>query len=209
MSRRPKIYYSDSQKALMWKCWQRGESLHKIARLFDRHHSSVRRILAETGGIRPVSRCRAERVLTLAGHEEISRGLMAGQSIRAVASCLNRAPSTISREVRRYGGKNSYRAGRADQRAWDCARRSKASKLTRHRVLARLVAAKLQQQWAPEQIAGWLKRTYPGNEALRLGDLRHVRSMGFRCLVGCIFQEVSGFDSWRRASCHWSCGCPR
>jgi IS30 family transposase len=177
MSRRPNIYYSDSQRALMWERWQRGESLHKIARLFDRHHSSVRRILAETGGIRPVPRRRADRVLTSAEREEISRGLMAGQSIRAVAIRLNRAPSTISREVRRNDGKENYRAGLADRRAWDCARRPKVSKLTRHRVLARLVATKLQQQWAPEQIAGWLKRTYPGNEAFQVSHETIYRSL--------------------------------
>jgi IS30 family transposase len=177
MSRRPKIYYSESQRALMWERWQRGESLHKIARLFDRHHSSVRRILAEAGGIRPVARRRAERVLTLAEREEISRGLMAGQSIRAVAMRLSRAPSTISREVQRNGGKDSYRTGLADQRAWDCAQRPKVSKLIRHRVLARLVAAKLQQQWAPEQIAGWLKRTYPGNEAFQVPHETIYRSL--------------------------------
>lgn len=177
MSRRPKIYYSESQKALMWERWQRGESLHRIARLFDRHHSAVRRILAETGGIRPAAQRRADRVLTLAEREEISRGLMAGHSIRTVAMRLNRAPSTISREVRRNGGKDRYRASHADQRAWDRARRPKVSKLVRHRVLARLVASKLQQQWAPEQIAGWLKHRYPGNEARQVSHETIYRSL--------------------------------
>lgn len=177
MSRRPKIYYNESQKALMWERWQRGESLHRIVRLFDRHHSAVRRILAETGGIRPAAQRRADRVLTLAEREEISRGLMAGHSIRTVAMRLNRAPSTISREVRRNGGKDRYRASHADQRAWDRARRPKVSKLVRHRVLARLVASKLQQQWAPEQIAGWLKHRYPGNEARQVSHETIYRSL--------------------------------
>lgn len=106
----------------------------------------MRQILAETGGIHPAVRQRADRALTLAEREEISRGVMAGQSIRAVAMRLHRAPSTISREVRGNGGKDHYRANRADQRAWDCARRPKVSKLARHRVLARLVASKLKQQ---------------------------------------------------------------
>jgi IS30 family transposase len=177
MSQRPKIYYTETQIGLMWDRWQRGESLHQIARLFDRHHSSVRRILSETGGIRPAVRHRSERVLTLSEREEISRALMAGQSIRAVATRLNRAPSTISREIRRNGGKDHYRASGADQQAWDRARRPKACKLVRHRVLARLVAAKLQQQWAPEQIAGWLKRTYPGNEARQVSHETIYRSL--------------------------------
>jgi IS30 family transposase len=177
MSRRPKRYYSEAQRALMWERWQRGESLHKIAQLFDRHHSSVRQVLARTGGIRPAARHRADRALTMAEREEISRGLMAGQSIRGVATRLKRAPSTISREVRRNGGRHHYRAGAADQRAWDGARRPKVGKLVRHRVLARLVAAKLRQQWAPEQIAGWLKRTYPENEALQVSHETIYRSL--------------------------------
>jgi len=177
MSQRPKIYYTEAQIGMMWDRWQRGESLHQIARSFDRHHSSVRRILSETGGIRPAARHRSARVLTLAEREEISRALMAGQSIRAVATRLNRAPSTISREIRRNGGKDHYRASRADQQAWDRARRPKACKLVRHRVLARLVAAKLQQQWAPEQIAGWLKHRYPGNEARQVSHETIYRSL--------------------------------
>jgi IS30 family transposase len=177
MSQRPKIRYTEMQIGLMWDRWQRGESLHQIARLFDRHHSSVRRILSETGGIRPAVRHRSQRVLTLSEREEISRALMAGQSIRAVATRLSRAPSTISREIRCNGGKDHYRASRADQQAWDRARRPKECKLVRHRVLARLVATKLQQQWAPEQIAGWLKRTYPGDEARHVSHETIYRSL--------------------------------
>lgn len=177
MSQRPRIYYTEAQIGMMWDRWQRGESLHQIARLFDRHHSSVRRILSEAGGIRPAVRHRSARVLTLAEREEISRALMAGQSIRAVATRLNRAPSTISREIRRNGGKDHYRASRADQQAWDRARRPKECKLVRHRVLAHLVAAKLQQQWAPEQIAGWLKHRYPGNEARQVSHETIYRSL--------------------------------
>jgi IS30 family transposase len=177
MSQRPKIYYTEAQIGLMWDRWQRGESLHQIARSFDRHHSSVRRILSETGGIRPAVRHRSMQVLTLAEREEISRALMVGQSIRAVAMRMKRAPSTISREIRRNGGKDRYQASHADQQAWDRARRPKECKLVRHRVLARLVAAKLQQQWAPEQIAGWLKRTYPGNEARQVSHETIYRSL--------------------------------
>lgn len=177
MSQRPPTHYTDSQIGLMWDRWQRGESLHQIARLFDRHHSSVRRILAETGGIRPAVRHRSDRTLSLAEREEISRALMAGQSIRSVAVRLSRAPSTISREIRRNGGQERYRASCADQCAWDRARRPKPCKLVQHRTLARLVAAKLQHQWAPDQIAGWLKRTYPGNEALQVSHETIYRSL--------------------------------
>lgn len=177
MSQRTRIHYTDSQKALMWDRWQRGESLHKIAQLFDRHHSSVRQILAETGGIRPAARHRAERTLSLTEREEISRGLVAGESMRAIASRLHRAPSTISREIRRHGGSDRYRASHADQRAWGSAQRPKVCKLVRHRVLARLVAGKLQQQWSPEQIAGWLKHTYPGDEDRQVSHETIYRSL--------------------------------
>ena len=71
MKQRPRIYYSDSQKALMWERWKQGPTLHQIAGLFDRTHSSVHRILAETGGIRPAERRRSNRALTLAEREEI------------------------------------------------------------------------------------------------------------------------------------------
>ena len=164
MKYRPRIYYTEEQKALMWDRWQKGESLNAIARLFDRHHSSIQRILAETGGIRPAPRQRSRLALSLAEREEISRGLASCLSLHTIATRLGRAPSTISREVSRNGGQHSYRASQADQAAWDRAHRPKACKLVENRTLARLVARKLQLEWSPEQVAGWLKHTYPDNE---------------------------------------------
>ena len=161
MKRRTRIRYTDSEKAVMWDRWQQGESLHQIARLFDRHHSSVRGILAETGGIRPSTRRRSPRALSLAEREDVSRALVAGHSIRSIAATQGRAPSTISREIRRNGGAERYRASHADQAAWDRAHRPKACKLALHPALAKRVADKLQQQWSPQQIAGWLMHTYP------------------------------------------------
>jgi IS30 family transposase len=161
VKQRKRIYYTDTQKSLMWDRWQRGDSQRQIAALFDRRHSSVRGILAESGGIRPPQRLRSARVLSLAEREEISLGMAAGQSMRAIAASLGRAPSTVSRELRRNEGQHGYRASKADQAAWDRARRPKPCKLIRHRALARQVAGKLQQQWSPEQVSGWLRRTYP------------------------------------------------
>lgn len=161
MKQRPRIYYTESQKALMWDRWKAGDSLQKIAQLFDRNHSSIQRILAETGGIRPATRRRSRLSLTLVEREEISRALAAGQSIRQIALRLERAPSTVSREISRNGGRRSYRANEAEQAAWDRAHRPKLCKLAQCPKLAQLVAEKLQIQWSPEQIAGWLKRTYP------------------------------------------------
>ena len=161
MKQRPRIYYTESQKALMWEHWQKGESLQQIAQLFDRNHSSVQRILAESGGIRPAPRSRSRLALTLAEREEILRAVVAGQSMRSIATSLGRAPSTISREIKRNGDRETYRASHADQAAWDRTCRPKICKLVENRTLAHIVAGKLQMLWSPEQIAGWLKQTYP------------------------------------------------
>lgn len=177
MKRRPRIYYSDSQKALMWERWKQGWTLNEIGRLFDRMHTSVQRIFAETGGIRPPVRCRAANALTLAEREEISRAVVAGESIRSMAARLGRAPSTISREIKRNGGREDYRASQADAATWGRARRPKRCKLRGNRELARIVAAKLRMFWSPEQIAGWLKHTYPRHESLHVSHETIYRSL--------------------------------
>ena len=177
MKRRPRIYYTESQKALMWERWRKGESLQQIAQLFDRNHSSIQGILTETGGIRPAPRHRSRLALTLAEREEISRALASGNSIRSIAILLERAPSTISREILRNGGQSCYRANQADQAAWDRARRPKACKLAENHTLARIVAAKLQWLWSPEQIAGWLKCAYPDDENYQVSHETIYRSL--------------------------------
>jgi IS30 family transposase len=177
MKQRPRIHYTESQKALMWERWQKGESLQQIAQLFDRNHSSIQPILAATGGIRPAPRCRSRLALTLAEREEISRAVVAGHSIRSIAAQLGRAPSTISREIKRNGGQECYRASQAEQSAWDRGRRPKTGKLAQNRALARIVAGKLQLQWSPEQVAGWLKRTYPDDTSRQVSHETIYRSL--------------------------------
>ena len=177
MAYRTRIYYTDAQKAEMWDRWQRGESLNAIAQLFGRGHSSIQGILAATGGIRPPERGRSRLALTLAEREQISRGIVAGDSIRSIARSLGRAPSTVSREIQRNGGHRRYRASQAVQAAWDRAQRPKPCKLLINRALARLVANKLQQLWSPEQIAGWLKCTYPGDESNQVSHETIYRSL--------------------------------
>jgi len=164
MKYRPRIYYTEADKALMWDRWQKGDSLHAIARLFDRSHGSIAGILSRTGGIRPPPRKRSRLALTMSEREEISRGVVAGHSIRSIAVSLGRAASTVSREINRNGGRECYRASNADQAAWDRAHRPQRCKLVENRALARIVAKKLKRLWSPEQIAGWLKRTYPDDE---------------------------------------------
>ena len=177
MEPRQRIYYTEAQKALMWERWQKGESLQAIARLFGRHHTSIRGVLARNGRIRPAPRRRSCRALTLAEREEISRSAVAGVSMRSVALSLGRAPSTISRELRRNGGRQGYRASEADQAAWDRARRPQRCKLAQNRGLARLVAEKLQLEWSPQQIAGWLKRRFPDDERYQVSPETIYRSL--------------------------------
>ena len=177
MKQRPRIYYTETDKSLMWDRWQKGDSLHAIARLFERSHGSIAGILSRTGGIRPAERRRSRLALTLSEREEISRGVVAGRSVRAIALSLGRAPSTVSREVNRNGGRRRYRANAADQAAWDRAHRPKTCKLKQNRELARIVAKKLQLQWAPQQIAGWLKYTYPDDENYQVSHETIYRSL--------------------------------
>ena len=177
MAYQKRIYYTAAQKAEMWDRWQKGETLHAIARQFDRHHTSVRGILAATGGIRPPERCRSRLALTLAEREEISRGIVRALSLRAIAARLGRAPSTISREVHRNGGLQHYRASQADRAAWDRAQRPKPCKLVINRALARIVAKKLGRRWSPEQIAGWLKCAYPNDESSQVSHETIYKSL--------------------------------
>ncbi|MBT8400070.1 MAG: IS30 family transposase [Rhodothermia bacterium] len=191
MKRRTRIYYTEEQKALMWDRWERGDTLHAIAGLFDRHHGSIAGILSRTGGIRPAQRKRSRQALTLVEREEISRGIVAGESIRSMALALGRAPSTVSREIQRNGGQHDYRASQADQAAWDRARRPQSCKLANNRALARIVAEKLKLQWSPRQIAGWLKRTYPNDETYQVSHETIYRTL-FIQARGALKKELLG-----------------
>lgn len=177
MSYRSRIYYTEGQRALMWERWRAGDSMSQISQMFDRYHSSVQRILGEARGIQPAERRRGPKALTIAEREAISRAVVAEHSIRAIARSLGRATSTVSREVQRNGGIEWYRASLADQLAWDRALRPKTCKLVKNPALARLVAEKLQRQWSPEQIAGWLKRTYPDDETLHVSHETIYRTL--------------------------------
>jgi len=156
--------FTAAQRQELWDRYQRGESLKAIARALGKRSSSIYNHLRPTGGIRPLLRKRSQLALTLAEREEISRGLAAGLSMGAIASKLGRVTSTVSREINRNGGRDRYRATEADQRAWDRARRAKQCKLAMNGPLARRVAAKLKQNWSPEQIASWLKAEYRGDK---------------------------------------------
>ena len=177
MKYRTRIYYSEEQKSLMWDRWQKGESLHSIARLFDRSHGSIAGILSRTGGIRPPQRKRSCLALSLSEREDISRSLATGSSMRMIATQLGRSPSTISREINRNGGYDQYRAAEAEQAAWDRALRPKLCKLAGNKRLTRTVVKKLQLEWSPQQVAGWLKREHPDNEAYHVSHETIYKSL--------------------------------
>jgi len=174
---RTRIYYSAEQKTEMWDRWQRGEFLKAIGRVFDRPSSSIFGQLSPTGGIRPPPRKRSRLALTLPEREEISRGIVSGLSLRTIAEQLGRSPSTVSRELKRNGGNEHYRASWADEAAWDRSHRLKPCKLAGNTLLRHNVATKLRLHWSPEQIAGWLKKTYPGNEDNQVSHETIYRSL--------------------------------
>ena len=146
--------------------WRRGESVSEIARALDRAPGTIHGTLRSRGGIPPRERNRSRLALTLVEREEISRGIAAGESIRRIAGRLGRAPSTVSREIVRHGGRSRYRASDADGQAWANARRPQACKLARNPALGELVAAKLAEEWSPEQIAGYLKVAFGDDQTM-------------------------------------------
>ena len=174
--KRKRREYTAAELAEVWDRWERRESSKVIAGALDRG-ATVYYLLLRHGGIRPRARCRSARALTLAEREEISRGIASGQSLRSIARVLNRSPSTLSREIQRNGGQARYRASEADERAWERAWRPKQCRLVCRPQLRRLVEEKLREDWAPQQITGWLKHTYPGNEFYRVSHETIYRSL--------------------------------
>src|SRR5690242_11588992 len=165
------------QKRDVWSRWKAGQTLHEIGRAYGKPHNSIRAVLLPRGGIPPVARRRSRLALTLAEREDISRGIASGSSIREIASCLDRAASTVSREIARHGGRPAYRAHDADQQAWNAALRPKRCLLAVNRKLRNMVASKLILDWSPEQISGWLKTRYPNNESMRVSHETIYRSL--------------------------------
>jgi IS30 family transposase len=155
-----------AQKVELWKRWKRGQSLSDIGRALGKHAGSIHGVVSAKGGIAPARRLRSRIALTLGEREEISRGIARGESLRRIAQRLQRSVATVSRELRRHGGRHCYRATVADERAWQNSLRPKTCKLAQHHSLRRLVATKLRCDWSPAQIAGWLKRSFAADENL-------------------------------------------
>jgi len=168
---------TDAQKADMWCRWKAGYSIREICRVLKRTPTAVRVRLAEHGGIAPQMRRRSALVLTFAEREEISRGLSCGGSLRSIARRLGRAPSTVSREVARHGGRLGYRANHAEYEASLSALRPKLCRLALNGKLRKLVAGKLALEWSPEQISGWLKARYPDDSSMQVSHETIYKSL--------------------------------
>jgi IS30 family transposase len=161
----------------VWRRWREGQTLTQISQGLSCYPATIYQQLCRHGGFPPRVRRRSLRQLTLAEREEISRAVAGGASLRQIACRLGRAASTVCREVRRHGGRVAYRAAQADERAWAWGRRPKPCKLAEHPALRAAVARKLCLKWSPEQVAGWLKRRYPGRTAMQVSHETIYRSL--------------------------------
>ena len=168
---------SEENRARIWDRWGKGLNMAEISRTLGIRPIRVRSVIHWDGGIRPALRHRSVRNFSSVEREMISRGLVAGCSMREVARHLKRAASSVSREVARHGGIKRYRAVYADQQAWWRARRPKVCLLARQDQLRRMVSAKLLIDWSPQQISGWLKKTYPDDESMRVSHETIYRSL--------------------------------
>lgn len=177
MSQQKRSRLSPTQKTDIWRRWKAGQSLHEIGRAYGKPHPSIRGVLLPRGGIPPIARRRSRLALTFVEREDLSRGIAAGSSLREIAKHLDRAVSTVSREVSRHGGRPAYRAHQADDQAWDSALRPKRCLLAGNHKLRDIVASKLILDWSPEQISGWLKIRYPNNESMRVSHETIYRSL--------------------------------
>ena len=178
MEGNPRPRFTPKQKAELWERWRGGQCIADVARALERRNKSgVYRVLALNGGLTPAARRRASMALALEEREEISRGIASGRSVRRIAARLGRAPSTVSRELKRHGGHGAYRATEADARAWERALRPKPCRLASQPELRWRVAQKLALEWSPEQISGWLKRQFPADEGMQVSHETIYRSL--------------------------------
>lgn len=156
------------EEAEVWERYRGGASLRSIDRALGRPARSTWSFVASRGGIKPALRTRSPLRLSTAEREEISRGIVSGDSCRSIARRMGRAASTVSREIARHGGRERYRAWVADADAWHRARRPKVAKLTTHAELRAIVESKLRLRWSPQQIAGWLRHEHRDNPELQV-----------------------------------------
>jgi IS30 family transposase len=196
MTGRPPIITGALREEL-WRRYKAGETILGIGRALDQRQATIHRLLQTSGGIAPAPRSRSSRVLSFSEREEISRGVAAGCTFRAIARGLHRAVSTVSQEVARHGGRPLYRAAPADAAAWESARRPKLCLLAKNRQLQRIVTGKLKQDWSPQQVARWLREQYPGNPEMWVSHETIYRSL-FVQARGALKKELIGHLRSRR-----------
>ena len=160
--------FSPEDRQTIWDMREAGVPVKRIAKHLGRQNSSLRKFIADAGGTRPTARERSELRLSLEEREEISRGLAAGYSIRAIAEALGRSASTVCREVNANGGPKKYRALVADRAACRRALRPKRAKLAQCRRLRGVVERKLEAKWSPQQISAWLALEYPDHPEMQV-----------------------------------------
>ena len=160
--------FSEEERQTIWDMREAGVPVKRIARHLGRQNVSLRKFIADAGGKRPTLRQRSELRLSLEEREEISRGLAAGDSIRAIAEGLGRSPSTVCREVSANGGRKKYRALVADRAACRRSLGPKRAKLAECRRLRRVVERKLEARWSPQQISAWLASEYPDSPEMQV-----------------------------------------
>lgn len=171
------MVFSDLEQSLIWQRWKEGILFPRIAEELGRNREAVSYFVIRRGGIAPQARRRHRMALKAPEREEISRGIAVGLSYRAIARELGRAPSSISREIHRNGGRQHYRAQTADSGAWSRARRPKICLLARNQRLREVVSSKLEDDWAPEQISHWLLKTYPDEPLMHVSHETIYRTL--------------------------------
>jgi IS30 family transposase len=187
---RSKHRWSVSDLETVWARWREGKTPMEISRWVVPTRMTVVQLVARSGGIAPRPRHRSARALSLVEREEISRGLAGGESIRALARHLGRAPSSISREIRRHGGASTYRAATAEATAWRAASRPKSCRLATQPRLCAVVTAKLRADWSPQQIAAWLVSTYPDEPPMHVSHETIYRTLYVQAR-GALKQELT------------------
>jgi IS30 family transposase len=165
---KPRKYVTPETAAAIWRAWKTGQSRTDIGVDVNHCRGTVGQVVQRRGGVAPSPPRRSRRALSFGEREEISRGLAAAESASTIARRVGRAPSTITRELARHGGRDAYRAVVADVAALQATARPQVCKLAQVPQLARVVAGKLRQKWSPEQIARWLKQTYPAEPTMQV-----------------------------------------
>lgn len=171
-----RTWLTPNLRSALWAAWSKGHSLKEVASLLDIKWGSVAAELQRCGGIAPRNR-RHPHALTELEREQVSRCIAMKWSVRAIARKLGRAPSTVSREIRRNYGRTMYRACSAERRAWKAARRPKSCKLARNRRLRGYVEGKLRLWWSPKQITEWLRLTFGDDLSMNVSHETIYRSL--------------------------------